>query len=175
MFTAAVRADPRAWALVALTFVGLSLVFSARSALGLMIPTWEQELGWGRTFVSTGGSVVLVMMALVSPLAGNLLDRVGPRPVYVVALAFVATAIVATSLMTETWHFIVLFCILGGIGLVFVFTPGACLLLLGAAFVLRLRRHEDGLHHNQMLAFFEFGFTFGRIVAHLSGALLFQY
>ena len=75
------RANPRGWAIVMFIFLALGMVFSARSALGLIMPTWEQDLGWDRTFLSSGGSIVLVFMTLISPLAGNLLDRIGPRPV----------------------------------------------------------------------------------------------
>ena len=80
-FNSIVRANSRGWLIVAFIFASLSVVFSARSTLGLIMPTWEQGLGWGRTFVSMGGSVILVVMTLISPLAVNLLDRVGPRPV----------------------------------------------------------------------------------------------
>ncbi|MFT5485920.1 MAG: MFS family permease [Paracoccaceae bacterium] len=111
-----IRANPRGWLIVLFIFGALSMVFSARSALGLIMPTWEDDLGWGRTFISTGGSVVLVFMTLISPLAGNLLDKVGPRPVVAGALFCVGASLAATSMMTEQWQFIVLFCIIGGLG-----------------------------------------------------------
>jgi MFS family permease len=84
--------------------------------LSVAMPTWEAELGWARTFISSGGSVVLVFMTLISPLAGNLLDKVGPRPVVAGALLCVGASLAATSIMTEQWQFIVLFCIIGGLG-----------------------------------------------------------
>lgn len=111
-----IRANPRGWLIVVFMFGALSLVFSARAALGMIMPTWEQDLGWARTFISTGGSVVLVFMTLISPLAGNLLDKVGPRPVVTAALLCVGASLAATSIMTEQWQFIVLFCIIGGLG-----------------------------------------------------------
>jgi MFS family permease len=114
--TAIVRSNPRGWLIVAFIFVALSMVFSARSALGLIMPTWEQDLGWARTFISSGGSIVLVFMTLISPLAGNLLDKVGPRPVVSAALLCVGASLAATSIMTEQWQFIVLFCVVGGLG-----------------------------------------------------------
>ena len=104
-----IRANPHGWLIVAFMFSALSLVFSARAALGMIMPTWEQDLGWDRTFISTGGSIVLVFMTFVSPMAGNLLDKVGPRPVVTAALLCVGASLAATSVMTEQWQFIVLF------------------------------------------------------------------
>ena len=111
-----VRANPRGWLIVLFMFGALGLVFSARMMLSVAMPTWEAELGWARTFISSGGSVVLVFMTLISPLAGNLLDKIGPRPVVAGALLCVGASLAATSIMTEQWQFIVLFCIIGGLG-----------------------------------------------------------
>ena len=111
-----IRANPRGWLIVLFMFGALGLVFSARMMLSVAMPTWEAELGWARTFISSGGSVVLVFMTLISPLAGNLLDKVGPRPVVAGALLCVGASLAATSIMTEQWQFIVLFCIIGGLG-----------------------------------------------------------
>jgi MFS family permease len=92
-----VRANPRGWLIVLFIFGALGLVFSARMMLSVAMPTWEAELGWARTFISSGGSVVLVFMTLISPLAGNLLDKVGPRPVVAGALLCVGASLAATS------------------------------------------------------------------------------
>ena len=110
------RTNPRGWVIVLFIFLALGMVFSARSALGLIMPTWEQDLGWDRTFISSGGSIVLVFMTLISPLAGNLLDRIGPRPVVAGALLCVGASIFSTSLMTQPWQFVLLFCVIGGLG-----------------------------------------------------------
>ena len=112
----AYRSNPRGWAIVTFIFIALGFVFSARSALGLIMPAWEEDLGWDRTFLSSGGSIILIFMTLISPLAGNLLDRIGPRPVVVGALLCVGVSIASTSLMTQQWQFILLFCVIGGLG-----------------------------------------------------------
>ena len=52
------RANPYGWIVVGVLFVVLSLVMASRSSLGLIIPIWEKELGWDRTFISTGGAVI---------------------------------------------------------------------------------------------------------------------
>jgi MFS family permease len=104
------------WVVVAMLFFALALTFTARSSVGVLMPVWEQELGWGRTLISSGSSLVLAMMALSSPLAGNLMDRYGPSPVFAVGLALLGGAIIATSAVREEWQFLVVFGLAGGLG-----------------------------------------------------------
>jgi len=110
------RASGQAWLIVLVTFTALALTFSARSSVGVLMTTWEQELGWARTLSSTGGSLVLAVMALSSPLAGYLMDRFGPGPVLAGGLAILGGAVLATSAVTEQWQFLVLFGAIGGLG-----------------------------------------------------------
>ena len=85
-----IRENPYGWLVVAVLFTVLTLVMSARSALGLLIPEWEAEFAWDRTFISTGGSVMLTVMAIGSPIAGMALDRYGARTIFAVAILVTA-------------------------------------------------------------------------------------
>lgn len=76
----------RAWVVVGLCFLALALAFSARAALGLIMPVWSSELGWSRSFISGTGSAALIAMATIAPFAGRLADRHGPIPVLAIGL-----------------------------------------------------------------------------------------
>lgn len=106
----------QAWAAVALTFLALGLVFALRGTLGLLMPTWEVSPGWSRTLVSSGGAAILILMAIGGPVGGNLLDRYGPRPVYVGGLLLVATGILIASQIDAGWAFVIFFCGIVGLG-----------------------------------------------------------
>ena len=110
------HSNPYGWIVVAVLFLVLSLVMVSRTTIGLLIPTWEQELGWDRTFISTGGAVMLVVMAVFSPLAGLSLDRLGPRAINVAGLLIVGLAMLLTAGMSAGWHYILIFGVLGGSG-----------------------------------------------------------
>lgn len=105
-----------AWAMVGLTFVALGLIFALRGTLGLLMPEWETTPGWSRTLVSSGGAVILILMAVGGPLGGNLLDRWGPRPVYVGGMAVVATGVLIGAQISAAWAFVILFCGIVGLG-----------------------------------------------------------
>ena len=123
MLVRLLRSNPYGWVVVAVLFLVLSFAMVARSAIGLLMPTWETELGWERTFVSGGGAVMLIVMAVGAPVAGLLLDRFGSRIVYVVALAIIALSTLATAGMTQGWHFILVYCVIGGIGFAAISAP----------------------------------------------------
>ena len=80
------------------------------------MPIWEVDLGWSRGLSSTGSSLVLLIMALISPIAGDIIDRVGPRHVFAGGLVFMGGAIAASSQISREWEFLVLFGVIGGIG-----------------------------------------------------------
>ena len=126
-----IRENPYGWLVVAVLFTVLTLVMSARSALGLLIPEWEKEFAWDRTFISTGGSVMLTVMAIGSPVAGMALDRYGARTIFVMAILVTAVAVCLTAGMWEDWHFIAAFGLIGGIGFSIVSAP-----LIGATVAL---------------------------------------
>lgn len=132
-------AGARAWAIVGLIFCALGLTFAARSSVGVLIPSWEAELGWARAVSATGSSIVLAVMAVASPLAGNLIDRFGPRPVLSGGLAVVGMAILATSAVSAEWQFLVLFGVLGGAGM------GAVSLPLAATMIARIFERNRGV------------------------------
>ena len=110
------RPQLAAWLVVAVCFAALSVSFSARSVLGLAMPYLEAEMAWSRSFVSTGGAVALVLMAVTAPIAGNMVDRFGPRVLLGGGLAAVGLGMAMTAGMTAQWQFIAAFSLFAGIG-----------------------------------------------------------
>lgn len=70
---------PLPWAIVAFGFLALAISSSARATLSLLMPVWQREFGWTSSYISGVGAAALVVMALVAPFAGRLVDRMGPR------------------------------------------------------------------------------------------------
>ncbi len=116
MISAALRANPFGWLVVAICFAALMAVYSTRSSIGLMMPFWEAEPGWTRELASSAGALALLLMAIVSPFAGNLIDRFGPRTVCAGGLLFVSVGVLATSAATSDWHLVAYYGGLIGIG-----------------------------------------------------------
>ena len=63
------------WAGVGFGFLVLALSYSGRATLGLVMPTVEQDMGWSRTFLSGSAAASLIVMAVLAPLAGYLINR----------------------------------------------------------------------------------------------------
>ena len=81
MSTASRDGARKGWVVVGALFLMLAIVITGRNSLGLMMPWWETDPGWSRAFAASAGSIVLILMAVSSPVAGLLLDRLGPRVV----------------------------------------------------------------------------------------------
>jgi len=127
------------WLLVGIGFLALALAFSARSALGLAMPLWESELGWPRSFVSFGGALALVVMAVVAPVAGNLVDRHGARLLLGGGTAVVGFGMLLVAVMDSRWLFLFAFSLIAALGF------GAVATHVVATVVARLFERHRGL------------------------------
>ena len=101
---------------ITLGFLALAVVCSARAAVGLMMPVWETELAWSRSFTSGAIAVALIMMALLVPLGGRLVDRQGSRNVLAIGLLILAAGCLLLALTNGAWVFVIALCGLSGIG-----------------------------------------------------------
>ena len=115
MNTGAAANNPRGWLIVGLLFLMLALMISARNSLGLMMPFWKDDPGWSYRYVSSVGSVMMIVMAVGAPVVGFIVDRWGSRMVYTVGMLVVAVIYSLSSLMTEGWELLVLFGLVGGL------------------------------------------------------------
>jgi len=113
----------RGWIVVAICFVSLAFTFGTRSSVSMVLPLWQAELGWTGSQAATGASIVLAMMAVGSPIAGNLMDRYGARLVIASGLVSLAFGVGATSFVSDPNHYYILFGVIGGVGWASVSLP----------------------------------------------------
>ena len=113
----------RGWIVVAICFGVMAFTFGARSSVSMLLPIWQEELDWSGSQAARGASIVLIMMALLSPVAGNLMDRYNARLVIVIGLTALASGIGATSFVTDPVYYYLLFGVVGGVGWAFVSIP----------------------------------------------------
>lgn len=113
----------RGWIVVAICFVAMAFTFGARSSISMALPLWREEMGWTAAQSSMGASLVLLMMALGSPIAGNLMDRFGARIVIACGLFGLAIGVGGTSYATEPLHYYLLFGVVAGVGYASVSIP----------------------------------------------------
>ncbi len=106
----------RAVIVVTLGFLALALTYSARAVLGLAIPIWETELGWSRGNVSNIAAIALVIMAIIAPLSGVMLDRKGLRFTLLIGLVAVSASCLIVSIAQNQWVLLIGFGVIGGVG-----------------------------------------------------------
>jgi MFS family permease len=97
------------WLVVGFGFLALALAFSARATLGLVMPIWSQELGWSRSFVSGAAAAGLLVMSVVAPFAGRMIDRHGVRLTLALGLALVGLGSVAVAMTSSRIMFVIAF------------------------------------------------------------------
>src|SRR3954468_1790046 len=66
-------------------------------SLGTFIAPLQAEFGWGRGDVASSFLYTTVVLALISPGLGTLIDRVGVRPLALVSIPLLAAVLFAIS------------------------------------------------------------------------------
>lgn len=110
------RTNPYGWLVVFVMFLAMSMVSVSRASIGLAMPSLEQDMGWSRSFISTLVAWALLAMAVMGPMAGNLLDRIGPRNILVGGLVVTTCALFLTSQVDSAWQILATYSLLGGLG-----------------------------------------------------------
>ncbi|KMK63932.1 MFS transporter [Puniceibacterium sp. IMCC21224] len=106
--SATTSAQPRQnWTVVIFGFLALSLAFSSRAALGLIMPVWQTEFGWTSSYISSVGAAALLIMAIVAPFAGRLVDRLGSQFTLNLGMGLLGVGCAIVALMNGKLMFVI--------------------------------------------------------------------
>jgi len=104
------------WWVVVAAAIGSFLSYGPISAFtfGVFIKPLHEEFGWSRTDISLGFSLSLLMLSVVAPVVGRLIDRCGARRVIVPSVAVFGAGVASMSLLSPSlWHFYAVYVLLG--------------------------------------------------------------
>lgn len=104
------------WVVVAVTFLTLMVAAGVRSAPGVLIYPIETEFGWSRAAISLAVSIGLLLYGLSGPLAGQLMDRFGPRRVMLFGLLVTGGSTAISTAIAEVWQLDLVWGLLSGLG-----------------------------------------------------------
>jgi predicted MFS family arabinose efflux permease len=127
------------WIVVGVTFLVLLAGAGVRSTPSVLIVPFEQAFGWSRASISFAIGVNIFLYGLMGPFAAAAMQRFGIRRVVVFALALLAAAISASTLMTAWWQLVLTWGLLVGLG------TGMTALVLGATIASRWFSERRGL------------------------------
>lgn len=110
------RIAPYAWFILLQSFCTMALVFGVWFSFAVFFVAMVEEFHWSRAGAALAFSVGNIMQALLSPVAGILADRWGPRQVVTWGLCIGALGLAACSTVQTLWHLTVLFGGVVGLG-----------------------------------------------------------
>ena len=129
----------RASIVVAVTFVSLLISAGLRSATGVMMIPLELHFGWSRATISLTAAVGIFFYGLVGPFAAAIMLSFGIKRTMLAGVTLMAAATFVSLWMTQSWHYLLLWGLLSGVG------SGAVASVLGAAIVNRWFATRQGL------------------------------
>jgi ACS family hexuronate transporter-like MFS transporter len=90
------------WFILGLLFVATTILYIDRSALGILAPHLQKEIGWTEQQYGIINSVFMVAYAICFLVMGKLIDRMGTRKGYLLSISIWSIAALAHAL-ARTW------------------------------------------------------------------------
>ena len=128
-----------AWIIAAITFATLFATAGFRSAPSVLILPLEDDFGWSRDVISLAVAINVLLYGLTAPFAAALMERFTVRKVVMAALTTVGTGALLTIFMTKSWHLMLLWGVIVGVG------TGSMALVFAATIVNRWFIKKRGL------------------------------
>lgn len=92
------------WLIVGIAFVTMAVGVTARTAFSLLLPPLIEEFGWDRGLIAGAFSFGFLVSAAISPIAGRLMDRYGPRVVIEAGVCFMASGLLTAPAIEKPWQ-----------------------------------------------------------------------
>lgn len=105
------------WVVVAVAFVSLLISLGIRFTYSVFFVALTREFGWDRASTSGIFSVSLLLFAVIGPLLGYLLDRLGARAMFVTGSAILALGLFLSGTTQSLLQMMVYYAIIASIGL----------------------------------------------------------
>ena len=105
-----------AWIVAGITFATLFATSGFRSAPSVLILPLEKDFGWQRDVISLAVAINVLLYGLTAPFAAALMERFTVRKVVMAALATVGTGALLTIWMNQSWHLMLLWGLIVGVG-----------------------------------------------------------
>src|SRR4030042_5977747 len=100
-----------------ITFVGTiayALGYGARYSFSVIFPSLLEDFQWPRDTTAAMLSVHIFFYGLVAPVAGHLVDRMGPRKTMAFGSIILSLGLALSALGNKPWHFFLTFGFLTG-------------------------------------------------------------
>ena len=105
------------WLIVIAGIFVYSLGYGARYSFSVIFPSLLEEFNWPRDTTAAMLSFHILVYGFVAPVAGSLVDRIGPRKTMSLGVLLLASGLVLSGYGREPWHFYLSFGALSGAGL----------------------------------------------------------
>ena len=108
------------WVVVFVCFVVIGLAFGVRLSFGIFFEALTRsgdEFTWSRADTAGVFSAAMMVFALTSTFFGWMLDRMGPRPVFVLGILVMVSGLAFTSRMTNLLQFTLFYGVWTGLGI----------------------------------------------------------
>ena len=114
------RFSPNPWLVAALAFVVLGFSRGLHSSFGVFNVALLDSFNWSRGATAGIFSVVLTIDAMLSPVAGYLLDRYGAKKIVLAGCVALSCGLFLSSQVSELWHLYICFGLITAFGFTFV-------------------------------------------------------
>ncbi len=105
-----------AWIVAAVAFTTMLVAAGVRSSPGILVVPLENEFGWSRATISLAVGINILLYGATGPFVAALMNRFGVRRMMLFALTMMGTGVALTPFMQHSWHLILLWGVVVGLG-----------------------------------------------------------
>ncbi len=105
-----------AFVVAAIAFITMLTAAGIRASPGVLVVPLENEFGWSRSIISLAVGINILLYGATGPFAAALMNRFGVRNMMLFSLAMLGYGVGMTPYMRESWHMLLLWGLIVGIG-----------------------------------------------------------
>ncbi|MDQ0271410.1 MFS transporter [Cytobacillus purgationiresistens] len=104
------------WIVLIIVFFSIIVAGITRSSSGVFIIPFEADFGWERSKISLAIAISLFIYGISGPFMGAIVQIIGIKRMMLLSMGTLMAGLAFTFLMSETWHLILIWGIIIGLG-----------------------------------------------------------